>query len=297
MTNFSLNSLMANEWILIIGIAIAVFIFSMVNADRILSWLYDKSLGNRNYVLEKFSVMFIETTERKLTTIMLLLSFGLGAIVFMLFWPSVVIGFIFGSIVTVIGWQIPKIVVDAIYEKRCKKFVAQMVEGMSIMSNGIKAGKSVQQAMENVVANLGNPIRQEFDFVLSQMRIGLSLEEALNNLQDRIPEQDVQMFVMSVNILNNSGGDLAKTFTTITNTIRERQKILSKIDAITSQGRAQGRIMTAMPFVLFMIFAAIDPGYVRPLYTSIGGYILILIMLGLIGLGGYVMKKVTTIKV
>ena len=198
---------------------------------------------------------------------------------------------------TFVGAQIPKIMVDMVYEKRCKRFVAQMVEGMSIMGNGIKAGKSVQQAMENVVNNLGNPIRQEFEFTLSQMRLGLSLEEALTNLQERIPEQDVQMFVMSVNILNNSGGDLAKTFNTITDTIRERQKIHNKIDALTAQGKAQGMIMTAMPFALFFIFMAIDPGYVRPLYSTTGGFIIIFIMLLLIGMGGYFMRKVTTIKV
>ncbi|MEC9283266.1 MAG: type II secretion system F family protein [Bdellovibrionota bacterium] len=290
-------SFLGQDWILIIGIAAATFVFVMANAERVMAWFYDKSLGNRQYVLDKFDLMFIENTKKQVTITMLLLSFGLGFVVFMLFWPSLFPAFFFGGIMTFIGAQIPKIMVDMVYEKRCKKFVAQMVEGMSIMGNGIKAGKSVQQAMENVVANLGNPIRQEFEFTLSQMRLGLSLEEALTNLQERVPEQDVQMFVMSVNILNNSGGDLAKTFNTITDTIRERQKIHNKIDALTAQGKAQGMIMTAMPFALFFIFMAIDPGYVRPLYSTTGGFIIIFIMLLLIGMGGYFMRKVTTIKV
>ncbi len=290
-------SFLGQDWILILGIAIATFVFVMANAERVMAWFYDKSLGNRQYVLDKFDLMFIENTKKQVTITMLLLSFGLGFVVFMLFWPSLFPAFFFGGIMTFIGAQIPKIMVDMVYEKRCKKFVAQMVEGMSIMGNGIKAGKSVQQAMENVVNNLGNPIRQEFEFTLSQMRLGLSLEEALTNLQERIPEQDVQMFVMSVNILNNSGGDLAKTFNTITDTIRERQKIHNKIDALTAQGKAQGMIMTAMPFALFFIFMAIDPGYVKPLYSTTGGFIIIFIMLLLIGMGGYFMRKVTTIKV
>lgn len=290
-------SFLGQDWILIIGIAAATFVFVMANAEKVMAWFYDKSLGNRQYVLDKFDLMFIENTKKQVTITMLLLSFGLGFVVFMLFWPSLFPAFFFGGIMTFVGAQIPKIMVDMVYEKRCKRFVAQMVEGMSIMGNGIKAGKSVQQAMENVVNNLGNPIRQEFEFTLSQMRLGLSLEEALTNLQERIPEQDVQMFVMSVNILNNSGGDLAKTFNTITDTIRERQKIHNKIDALTAQGKAQGMIMTAMPFALFFIFMAIDPGYVRPLYSTTGGFIIIFIMLLLIGMGGYFMRKVTTIKV
>jgi tight adherence protein B len=290
-------NLLAQDWFVLIGVGAGIFGFMMMSSEKIISWLHDKSLGSRTYVLEKFEVMFIENSEKKVTITMLLLSFGLGFLVFLLMWPSIITGFIFGAIVTAVGWQVPKILVDMVYEKRCKKFVSQMVDGLTIMSNGIRAGLSVTQSMERVTQNLGNPIKQEFDYCLSQIRLGLSVEEALNNLAQRIPEQDVQMFVMSINILNQTGGDLATTFSTITETIRERQKILQKIDAMTAQGKTQGMIMAMVPLALFGVFAVIDPGYIRPLYTSTLGFIFIFIMLVLVAVGGVVMRKVVTIKV
>lgn len=290
-------NLLAQDWFVLFGVGAGIFGFMMMSSEKILTWLHEKSLGSRTYVLEKFEIMFIENSEKKVTITMLLLSFGLGFLVFLLMWPSIVTGFIFGSIVTAVGWQVPKILVDMVYEKRCKKFVAQMVDGLTIMSNGIRAGLSVTQSMERVTQNLGNPIKQEFDYCLSQIRLGLSVEEALNNLSQRIPQQDVQMFVMSINILNQTGGDLATTFATITETIRERQKILQKIDAMTAQGKTQGMIMAMVPLALFGVFAVIDPGYIRPLYTSTLGFIFIFIMIALVAIGGVVMRKVVTIKV
>ena len=102
---------------------------------------------------------------------------------------------------------------------------------------------------------------------------------------------------MSVSILSQTGGDLAPTFETITETIRERQKILQKIDAMTAQGKTQGMIMSLVPVAIFVVFALVDPAYIRPLYTTFLGYIFIFIMLILIGIGGFVMRKVVTIKV
>ena len=84
-----------------------------------------------------------------------------------------------------------------------------MVDGMTIMANGISSGLSVPQSMERVVDNLGTPISQEFGLVLSQIRLGKSVEEALLDLGERIPRPDVQMFVTAVNILKETGGNLA----------------------------------------------------------------------------------------
>lgn len=290
-------NLLAQDWFVLLGVGLGIFIFSMLGSEKILGWLHDKSLGSRKYVLERFELMFIENTEKRVTITMLLLSFGLGFLFFLLVWPNVGTGIFFGSVITVLGWQIPKVMVDTVYEKRCKKFVSQMVDGLTIMSNGVRSGLSVTQSIERVIANVGNPMKQEFEFVLSQVRLGLSVEEALENLAKRIPEQDVEMFVMSVSILSQTGGDLASTFETITETIRERQKILQKIDAMTAQGKTQGMIMSLVPVAIFVVFALVDPAYIRPLYTTFLGYIFIFIMLILIGIGGFVMRKVVTIKV
>jgi tight adherence protein B len=290
-------SLGLGTWFMILGVGASVFVLSLLWSERILAFLHRKSLGSRDFIIKRMESMFIETSEKQLTYLMLLLSFGLGMIGFLLFWPSVIMSIIVASIITAVGWQIPKWGIDMLYQKRCAQFVSQMVDGLTIMSNGIRSGLSITQSMERVVESMPNPISQEFEFALSKVRLGVSIEEALNDLAIRIPEPDVQMFVMAINILKETGGDLASTFTTITETIRERQKLHQKIDALTAQGKMQGIIMAIIPFVLLVVFSVVDPNFVGPLFSTTLGRIFILIMLALQITGGIFIRKVVTIKV
>jgi tight adherence protein B len=172
-----------------------------------------------------------------------------------------------------------------------------MVDGMTLMANGVRAGLSVQQCMERVQQNLPNPISQEFGLALAQVRVGRGIGEALNELGMRIPKPDVQMFVTSVNILQETGGNMSETFQTICYTIRERQKIEKKIDALTAQGVTQGIIITLIPFLLLIVFVILDPTYVKPLFTTTLGIIALLIMLSLQFVGGFMIRKLVKINV
>ena len=274
-----------------IGFAIAYFY-----SEKIVGWLSDKTLGKREYILEKFKVMFIETNPKKVTLLLLALSVGPGFLVAFSLLPNLKTGIFLGLIVTLLGWQIPKIAVDILFKKRCTMFSQQMVDGLTILANGVKSGLTVAQAMERVVENMQNPISQEFGLVLSELRLGLSLEEALNNLNKRIDIPDVSMFVTAVNILKETGGDMSETFATIVETIRERQKVQKKIETLTAQGLMQGIIITSVPFIILIVLAALDPGYVKPMFTTVVGIVLLVLMLGLQIVGGLVIKKIITIE-
>ena len=266
-------------------------------SDRVLTFLHSKSLGQREEVLRLLDLMFVDTTRKQVTILMLLLSFGLGLVVFLAFLPEVLPGLIVGAMVTIAGWSVPMAVVRYLYDKRCSLFVDQMVDGLTIMANGISSGLGVTQAMERVVENLGNPISQEFGLVLSQIRLGRTVEEALIELGDRVPTPDVQMFVTAINILKETGGNLAETFTTIVLTIRERQKIEKKIQAMTAQGLMQGIIITLVPIALILVFLMVDANYVRPLFTTTFGLIILFVMFGLQIIGGLTIRKIVKIKV
>lgn len=289
--------IISNEYILIPLFGIVVFVISYLMSDRVIHFLHDRSLGSREEVLRLMDMMFIQTDQRKVTIGMLLVSFGMGSLIFLALWPNILPGFIFGGAITVLGWSIPKLIVTSMWEKRCEKFTDQMVDGLTIMSNGVKAGLSITQSMERVCENMNGPIVQEFNLVLNKQRLGMPLEQALGELGDRIPRQDLQMFVTAVNILKETGGNLAETFSTIVTVIRERQKIQKKISAMTAQGTMQAVIITLVPFILLAIFLVIDPEYVKPLFTKPLGWFALAMMLGLQVIGGVIMKKVVTIKV
>lgn len=285
------------DWGVIVSIGGLTFFFAYLMSDRILLWLRDRSLGQREEVLHYLELMFVETDRRKVTLAMITMSFGLGALIFIICWPHVLVGTIFGSVITITMWSVPKVFVRNLWEKRCNALVDQMVDAMTLMSNGIKAGLSVQQCMERVVENMPNPISQEFGLVLSQMRIGRSMAEALNELGMRVPRPDVQMFVTAVNILQETGGNLAETFATITYTIRERQKVEKKIEALTAQGITQGVIISMVPFGLMAVFYIIDPNYVTPLFTTALGLVALFIMICLQVIGGLMIRKIVKINV
>ncbi len=292
-----MGGLLAQDWFVIPVFGILIFILTYLWSDKVIEWLYYRSLGQRAEVVRLLESMFIEVNERRVTAIMLLVSFGLGFIFFLLCWPNIITGFIVGLLVTLGGAQLPRLVVNILWERRCGKFVDQMVDGMTIMANGIKAGLSPQQSMERVVENLSNPIRQEFNAVLSEVRLGTPLGAALVRLAERIPRQDVQMFVTGVNILAETGGNLAETFDTISFTIRERQKIEKKIEALTTQGITQGIIITLVPFVLMIVLFLIDPNFIRPLFTTPLGLFFLVIMLVLQIVGGLAIRKIVKIQV
>src|SRR6202012_2294819 len=106
---------------------------------------------------------------------------------------------------------------------------------------------------------------------LSENKLGVSLEEAFNNLAKRVQSDDVEMFVTSVNILKETGGNLAETFDTIVTTIRERIKVENKISALTAQGFYQGVFVMAIPPLLGFVFYQTDPDFMKPLFqTAIG---------------------------
>lgn len=294
---FFINYIISNDWLFIPLFAVCIFLFTYMTSDRTIAFLYNKSLGQREEVIAIMDKMLLDVDKKKITKILLLVSFGLGIIFFLAFWPNIILGIIFGATITIVGWSLPKIVLNSLWESRCNKVVSQMVDGLTIMSNGIKAGLSITQSLERVTINIKGPITQEFRLILNKVRLGMTVEDAFNEFGDRIPRSDVLMFVSSVNILKETGGNLAETFQTITLTIRDRQKVQKKIEAMTAQGMMQGVIITLVPFALLGVFLIVDPNYIKPLFSRPLGWFVLFIMLALQIIGGYSMKKIVTIDV
>lgn len=292
-----LSSLLGSHWIALplIGLCVATIVYLWF--DRLYNRVAGSAASNRSEILRYLALMHVEVNPRHVDYLLFLCSFGLGLAFFLLLWPRATIGIIIGGTIGTFMWRVPLMVVRNQWEKRNSKLVDQMVDGLTIMANGIKAGLSVPQSMERVVENLPNPISQEFRLVLSQIRMGRSVEEALLDLGERVPKADVQMFVTAINILKETGGNLAETFTTIVVTIRERQKIERKIEAMTAQGIMQGFIVSMVPIGLIGLFYFLDPGYIMPMFNSTLGIILLMVMFVFIVIGGIAIRKVVTIKV
>lgn len=292
-----MSFIIGNEYILLPLFGILVFVIVYLSSDRIIAFSMRRTANTREDVLRMLDLMFVETDKKKISALLMLASLGFGLLMFLLLWPHFIPGFLFGVSATFVGWQLPKTIVGMVWERRCTKVVDQLVDGLTIMANGVRAGLSLTQSMERVVQNLRGPLSQELALILNKVQLGMAVEDALNEFADRVPRQDVQMLVTSVNILKETGGNLAETFSTIVTVVRERQKVEKRIQAMTAQGTMQAIIISIVPFVLLGIFLVLDPQYIEPLFTRPLGWFALALMLALQVIGGYIMKKIVTIKV
>lgn len=195
------------------------------------------------------------------------------------------------------GYNFPRLAINYMWDRRIHNFEIQMMDALTFMSNGLKSGLSLIQSMDMVKDEMDNPIGEEFSLVLSQQRLGIPLEEALLGLEDRIGTEDVQIMVTSINILRQSGGNLTETFDTIAETVRERKKVEGRISTLTAQGRAQGIIITLMPFVLAAVLYTMEPTLIQRLWKTPIGLIMLMMMLGLQFMGAWMIKKTVEIEV
>lgn len=199
----------------------------------------------------------------------------------------------------IIGGIIPRFYVKQQQKVRLRKFNEQLPDMLNLTVNGLRAGYSTMQAMESVSKELPMPISDEFRRVIQEIQIGISMEVALDNLLRRIPSEDLDFVVTSINVQREVGGNLSEILDTISFTIRERIRIKGEIRVMTSQVRASGAILSMVPFGLTLILWFINPEYL--LSVNQGGplcaSLIICLVLGLIGSGYFVMMRIADIEV
>lgn len=284
-------------WLLGILVFISSLLVAYQFAGRILDWIRFQSIGTRDYIADRFQLMMIEVPPEKILYGQVGISLGFGGLMFLLCLPNFGAAFFFGLLVAGMFWMLPKPIVDMMYRKRCDQFVNQMVDGLGLMSNGMRSGLSVVQAMGLVCQEMQDPIRAEFDLIMNQNKLGVSLEEAFVNLSKRIVTDEVEMFVTSVNILKETGGNLAETFDTITTLIRERIKVEGKIKALTAQAFGQGIILLMVPPFMAGVLSQTDPELMKPMFSTPIGWVILTLVVVLEVVAFFVIQKVTKIDI
>ncbi|MEI6165878.1 MAG: type II secretion system F family protein [bacterium] len=202
-----------------------------------------------------------------------------------------------GGLMAAVGWTIPKRVLAVLKQRRLERFNLQLVDSLINMSNALKAGFSLQQAIELVVKEGQNPISQEFGMYLHQMRVGLPMEEALASLQKRVGSADLALMVSAFETARQTGGNLTEVFEKIAHTIRERLRIELRIKTLTAQGRLQGVIVGAMPLLLGVAMFFLDPVMMLAFLHSGIGLAMLAAVIILELLGALLIRKIIKIDV
>lgn len=284
---------------LALAIGVMFFMFAYKNSVKFFAWIEDQTYGTRDFILQKCELIHFEIEPIKVTYILVFLYFGFSLIIFSILasFGKFGTGAVLAGLTSLVMWRLPRPLMEYLVNRRIKAYNGQMVDALQLLSNGLRAGLSLPQSLGMVVDELPKPVSQEFNTILQQTKIGVPLEEAFDNLVKRVPTQDNDMFVSSVNILKETGGNLSEVFDTIAAVIRERVRLAQKIETYVAQGFFQGLVIFMMPFAMGALFTISDPESMAPLFNTIIGNIMLAVALVLDLLGGYVILKITDIKV
>jgi tight adherence protein B len=161
----------------------------------------------------------------------------------------------------VIGIVLPMSYINLQATKRVKLFEKQFPIGLDIFVRGLRAGYPVSSAMELVASEVPDPLSSELGLVLAEMNYGYNLRDALSNMADRVGTQDIQMFVVSVAIQSETGGSLADILDGLSKVIRDRAQMVLKVNALASEGKVTGIMLTALPLLTFAAIFATQPRF------------------------------------
>lgn len=187
---------------------------------------------------------------------------GFGAISWLLFGKSIPFT-LFG---VAAGFMAPRIYVKQAAKKRLKDFDNQLGDTLNLWVNALRSGYSVLQAMETIAAETPPPVSAEFERVVQEVRLGMTLEQAMNNLMTRIPSDDMDLVVTAVNVQREVGGNLAEILAVISHTIRERVRIRGEIATLTAQVTMSGYVISGLPVALTLFLRVSNPGYINELF-------------------------------
>ncbi len=275
---------------LLLGGAIALFSYgvAMVLSRRVASY-EKKYISDAEQSLDS---MFLSLPVRGILYLTLGVGFGLGLLGYIISGNPLV-----AILLTIIGLIVPKMIINMLRNRRNMKFITQLADVLLAMSNSLKAGYSITQAINLIVRESPNPTQQEFALVAREMQLGTSLEDALEHLAERMKSMEMDLIVASVAIARQVGGNLSEIMENIAGTIRERLRVEGHVKALTSQGKIQGIIMCLMPFILSGILYMVQPQYMRPVFTQPFGYFLIGAVLLWMALGAVIIRKVIKVDV
>jgi tight adherence protein B len=182
--------------------------------------------------------------------------------------------------------------------RRLKAFNQQLADTIVMMSNSLRSGYSMLQSMEMVSREMEPPISSEFQRVIREVNIGLSPEEALANLMDRMRSTDLEIMVTAINVQREIGGNLSIILDTIAHTIRERVRIKGEIKTLTAQATYSGRAISILPLLLAFAIYSIDHKYISFFWENTKcGLPLMAVTLTLMAVGFFVMQRITAIEV
>jgi len=196
-----------------------------------------------------------------------------------------------------VGIGLPHFIVGKMINRRIRKFNSNFPDAIELMVRGLRSGLPISETLGVVAAEVGGPVGIEFRAVADKMKIGRTMEAALQETADRLGTPEFQFFVITLAIQRETGGNLAETLSNLADVLRKRAQMKLKIRAMSSESKASAYIVGSLPFVVFALVWMINPAYMSNFFTDqrltvagLGGVVWM-------SIGGFIMAKMVNFEI
>ena len=196
-----------------------------------------------------------------------------------------------------VGAGLPHMVVNHLVKKRGKQFTSKFSDAIDLLVRGLRSGLPVTETLGIVASEVPGPVGEEFKLVSDRIKVGRTMEDALQETADRLNMAEFSFFVIPLAIQRETGGNLAETLNNLSDVLRKRAQMKLKIRAMSSESKASAYIVGALPFIVFGMIWWINPSYIgkffideRLIVTGLGGFVWM-------GIGGFIMAKMVSFEI
>jgi len=217
----------------------------------------------------------------------------LTALISSYFLPTIVLAVVAG----VAAGAIPYVVLLILREQRFRKCDALLPEAIDLMARGLRAGHALTAVLEMVGNETGEPLSREFKKLTEEHSLGLTLREAVMNMVERLPRDDMRFLATAILLQKETGGNLAVILDKTAAVARERARLRGQLKIYTAQGRVTGWVLCLMPFIMLGLLSSINWQFEKLLFTEDFGRTMIYFGLVLMVLGVLVIRKIIDVKI
>ena len=196
-----------------------------------------------------------------------------------------------------VGAGLPHFIVSRAIKKRTAQFNAKFPDAIELLVRGLRSGLPVTETIAVVAQEVPGPVGEEFKGVVERIKIGRTMEEALQQTADRLDIPEFNFFCITLAIQRETGGNLAETLSNLSDVLRKRAQMKLKIKAMSSESKASAYIVGALPFIVFGMILWINPSYIggffeddRLIVTGLGGLVWM-------SIGAFIMAKMVNFEI
>ena len=191
---------------------------------------------------------------------------------------------------------IPRWVVTYMIKRRHSKFLAEFANAIDVIVRGVKSGLPLNECLGIIGRESPSPVREEFQELVEQQRVGVPLSEGFERMIARVPLPEVKFFAIVISIQQQAGGNLSEALGNLSGVLRDRKRLQAKVKALSAEAKASAGVLGSLPFVVMMMVYLTTPNYIAILWTAKMGHFLLLIAGIWMTMGILVMRKMINFK-